>query len=258
MASSSLRTATSLGVMFVAVIGLLGSTAYAQTSGQDTHKWLDCFVDWIISGPYSAGPNFTAKVLFHNAPVSSVKVLLARKDAQPDERDWRVVAAGETDSHGIARFSAIPPGEYTVRIEEGLLTPAREEIEIDANSTAKPEIKFQWPGESVAARNLHGLLNASDTSDEKPLPLQYVLVQLLDLRTASLIATTNTDGEGHYEFPAFGDGLYVVRFNEDQYAASASHDMAVEVKSNAAGEIPTMKIVRKGCNPGLFRLDGKN
>jgi hypothetical protein len=244
--------------MFVAAIGFLGSTAHSQTDGQDTHTWLDCSVDWITSGGYSAGRNFTAKVLFHNAPVSSVRVLLARKDAQPDERAWKVVAAGETDSHGIARFSAIPPGEYTVRIEEGLLTPAREEIEIDANSTAKPEIKFQWPGESVAVRDLRGLLNASDTSDEKPLPLQYVLVQLLDLRTASLIASTNTDGEGHYEFPAFGDGLYAVRFNEEQYAASESHDMAVEVKSNATGEIPTMKIVRKGCDPGLFRLDGAN
>jgi hypothetical protein len=257
MTSSSLRT-VSLSVMFVAAIGFLGSTAHAQTDGRDTYKWLDCSIDWLISGPYFAGPNFTARVLFHNTPVSSVRVLLARKDAQPDERDWKVVAASETNSHGIARLSAIPPGEYAVRIEEGLLTPAREEIEIDANSTAKTEITFQWPGESVAVRNLRGLLNASDASDEKPLPLQYVLVQLLDLRSTSLIASTNTDGEGHYEFPPFGDGLYVVRFNEDQYAASESHDMAVEVKSNTAGEIPTMKLVRKGCNPGLFRLDGKN
>jgi hypothetical protein len=62
--------------------------------------------------------------------------------------------------------------------------------------------------------------------------------------------------EGHYEFPSFGDGLYVVRLSEEQYADSKHHDIAVEIKSDAAGEVPTMKIVRRGCDPGLFTLDG--
>jgi hypothetical protein len=168
--------------------------------------------------------------------VSSAKVVLARQGLQLGEREGKVVATIRTNARGIARFSAIPSGKYRIYLDEELLDPSSEELEIDAKSNAKTEIKFQWPGESVGARNLCGVLLASDESEETASPLSYVSVQLFDLRSASLIASTNTDNEGHYEFPTFRDGLYVVRLNEDQYADSEHHDMAVEIKSEAADE----------------------
>jgi hypothetical protein len=251
MPNARYRITATVKALLIAAIGLLGFAVHAQTDVQ--HKnWLECDVDWIYN-TYASGPNFTVKVLFHDAPVSSVKVVLARQGSRPDE----IVATSRTNTRGIARFSGISSGKYRISPDQELLSPIGEEIEIDAKSNAKTEIKFQWPVKSVVARDLRGVLLASDESEEAALPLPYVSVQLFDLRRGSLIARTNTDGEGHFEFPSFGDDLYVVRLNEDEYADSEHQDMAVEIKSNAAGEeIPTMKIVRSGCTPGLFRLDG--
>jgi hypothetical protein len=69
-------------------------------------------------------------------------VLLAREDHQPDEHDWPVVASGETDSCGTARFFPIPAGKYKARIDGELFTPASEEIEVDDNDATVTEINF--------------------------------------------------------------------------------------------------------------------
>jgi len=179
--------------------------------------------------------------------------LLAREDARPDERDWTIVATSETDSRGIGRFFAIPLGKYRIRVDGGLLAPGSEEIEVNANGDATAKINFEWPGSSLAARNLRGKLTASNKSKKAPVPLQNVLVQLLDLRTARLFASTHTNSGGYYEFPSHNPGLYVVRINEDQDDLSPhTDDMAVEVKTNAFEEnIPVMQLTVTDCGTKL-------
>jgi hypothetical protein len=261
MTMAILRTTAWVNTLLIlAVMGFWGSESHAQVNRQELEeqykRWLPCDVVWGVSAGYSAGPNFTAKVLFRYAPVSSAKVVLAREGVQRGDRDWIVVATSQTNALGIAQFSAIPSGKYRIYLDEELLSPGSEEIHIDAKSKVKTEVNFEWPGKFTAARNLRGVFLASDEWEETALPLPYVSVQLFDLRKASLIASTNTDREGRYEFPSFGDGLYVVRLNEDQYADAEHHDFAIDVKSDAVDEVPAMKIVRRGCDPGLFSLDG--
>jgi len=84
------------------------------------------------------------------------------------------------------------------------------------------------------------------------LPLQYALVELLDLRSSELLGRTYTNAAGYYEFPSVGVGLYVVRFHSDQEPRSDGYDKAVEVRPNAAEQkIPAMKLVDRGCDAGL-------
>jgi hypothetical protein len=254
MTSRPFRNGTLLGIALFAAAAGAGMEAHAQTRPQDEHRWLRCDVDWLFS-IHNTGPNFTVNVSFHNNPVSSVRILLARKDTQPDERAWAIVATSETDSRGIGRFFAIPPGKYEAWVEEELLTPASEEIDVTANNEDPDEINFEWPGSSLTARNLRGRLTLSNKSNKEPAPLQNVLVQVLDLRTAKLLASTHTNSEGYYELPSQDPGLYAVRINEDQDDLSShTDDMAVEIKTNAIEEnIPVIKLAVTDCGTELSR-----
>jgi hypothetical protein len=255
MASASLKTAASLSAILFAVAAGLGSKAHAQTNATDKHRWLeDCPADRIYS-THNTGSNFSVKVSFHKDPISSVRVLLAREGNQPDERDWPVVATSETDSRGTARFFAIPAGKYKARIDGELLTPASEEIEVDENDATATEINFQWPEKTQATRTLRGGVTVVHNPTKEAIPLQYVLIQLLDLRTARPLARTHSNGEGYFAFPPVGDGLYVVRFSEDQDdASSQTDDIAVEVRPNALEEdMPSVKLEETDCGTRVSR-----
>jgi hypothetical protein len=138
-------------------------------------------------------------------------------------------------------------------VDGALMAPGSEEIVVDAGGQATPEIQFEWPGKSVQARNLRGRIMLSREANQKPTPLQNVLVQLLDLRTAKLLAKTHTNGDGAYELGPSGAGLYVLRFNVDpDDLSSDGEEMAVEVKIGAVGEdIPALSIVKTKCSSGI-------
>jgi len=253
--SARISTVTLLALVQLALATGTCTEAHAQTQPQDKHRWLMCDVDWLFS-THNTGPNFTIKVSFQNSPLSSVRILLAREDiTQPDGRAWTIVATTETDSRGIGQFFAIPPGKYKAQVEEKLLSPGSEELEVTETSKGSDEINFEWPGSSLAARNLRGSLTVLRKSNKEPAPLQHVLVQLLDLRTAKLLASTHTDSDGYYEFPSQDPGLYAVRINEDQDDLSShTDDMAVEIKPNATGEnIPGMRLTITDCGKELSR-----
>jgi hypothetical protein len=75
------------------------------------------------------------------------------------------------------------------------------------------------------------------------------------LRTARLLASTHSNGEGYFAFPPVGDGLYVVRFNEDQDdVSSQSGNLAVEVRPDALEEdIPSVHLEETDCGTRISR-----
>jgi len=125
-----------------------------------------------------------------------------------------------------------------------------EEITIDAGDPAAPEIRFEWPEKSVQAHKLFGRVVLSRQANQKPMPLRNALVQLLDLRTARLLAQTRTSDDGTYEFAHSDPGRYVVRFNDDADDLTSDFEqMAVEVKDLAINDgIPILKIVKTKCS----------
>jgi len=247
MTSVRPRTGLVLSVLFVSAIG----AGMAQGKAVDVHRWLDCDISR-ISSDNNSGPNFTAKVTFHEDPVSSVRVLLAREDSELDESAWSTVATSETDHDGIARFFAIPSGKYRIRVGGALLTPS-EEITVDAEDPAAPEISFEWPEKYVQASKLFGRVVLSHQATQKPMPHRNVLVELLDLRTARLLAQTHTSDDGAYEFTPSDPGVYVLRFNEGPDDLNSDYEqMAVEIRDDAINSgLPVLKIAKTKCTSGI-------
>jgi hypothetical protein len=255
------RTRWALGVaLFAAFIGG-ASSASAQTGTEAAHQsrgWLECDVDWIVGDHDHRGPDFTVKVSFRSQQISGVKVSLTRETAPLDEPGRFVVATGDTDSDGDAHFFAIPLGMYKAHVDEGLLSP-NEEIEVETKDASSDEVLIEWPLDPIVTRSVRGWITSwqksSPQNRSQRLPLQHVLVQLLDLRTAKLLASTYTSPEGYYEFPASEDGLYVVRVSEDQDPSPYAYDRAVEVTSHAHREQMPGLDVDNVCGGGLSELN---
>src|SRR6202044_2659436 len=79
-------------------------------------------------------------------------------------------------------------------------------------------------------------------------------VQLIDLTSGSVIARTQTDDKGYYQFPPVGSGFYLVRFTEDSDAGSPNFNMALEVDDRASLEHPPA--FRATVAPDCFFTDG--
>src|SRR5260370_3448890 len=93
---------------------------------------------------------------------------------------------------------------------------------------------------------------SSAEQNYKPRPFVAAHVQLRDLTSGSVVALTQTDEKGYYEFPSVGPGLYLVRFNEDSDGGSPNFNMAVEVDDKASQEHPpALKAEKHDCGPGL-------
>lgn len=246
--------------LFLALFAASGlvPNAGAQANSADSQqweRWLDCDVNRISGDHDHRSSNFAVRVSFHDTPISGVKVSLASENTEA----WSagpIVATGETDSGGDAHFFAIPPGLYRAHVDEGLLASTAE-IEVEATNSSNDEIGIEWPSAPIVTRSLRGLLTSwqksSPQNRSERLPLQNVLVQLLDLRTAHLRATTHTGPDGYYEFPV-RDGLYAVRVSRGEDPSSYAYDVAIEVASSAGREHMPALEVDSGCGSGVLLL----
>ena len=249
--SDSCRTSAWI-LSAVLLAGVL--TAKAQAESGRVHKWRTCDVVHIISDTQHVAlaqdesPNFTVRILFHEQPISGVKVALANRE--PDQAGAYTVATGVTDSDGVAHFLAIPPGTYQAHVEGGLLAQS-EEIVIEPGNTRSNEVHLEWPPAAIATQAVRGQISswqrATPQSRSNLLPLAHVLVQLLDLRTAKLLASTHTSTAGYYEFSDVGEGLYVVRISEHPDPSINGYDKAVEVTRDAIRESLPSLVVDDGC-----------
>jgi len=240
---------------FGLLVAVLACGAYAQKQelSKPYRKWLECDVVWPFSVE-GVGPDFSMNVSFKEAPVAWARIALVRGDGE-------VVAIAETDSNGTAEFSAIVPGSYTPRAEDGLLFPDNEFIDVKASHRSGEEIKVFWPGMTVAVRALHGRLTTSKEVSDEGLPWRDGNVELLDLHTGRLIESTHTDGDGSYEFTTVQPGLYVFRATMPENKkgnTSESHDLAVELDPSAKeAAMPEMKVLQSECaGVQLYRKTG--
>jgi hypothetical protein len=236
VSDSGRSTAASMlsALLFAVAIGV--SNAGAQSDLGATHHGLTCDLGW-VSSHYRESPNFTVRVSFREQPISEVKVALTNRE--PDQAGGYAVATSITDSGGVAHFFAIPPATYQAHVEEGLLAQSAE-IVVEAGNTSSDEIRIEWPAAPIVTRSVRGWITSwkksapQNRSDRRP--LQHVQVQLLDLRSAKMLASKYTSPQGYYEFSGVGDGLYVLRVNEHPDPSINGYDKAVEVRSDATAE----------------------
>lgn len=242
-----------LGMLVVAVT-IDGRTAKAQTALVDRNRWMSCTVTWLVGDHYRQGPDFDIKVSFRDQPISDVKLVLTDKAVQPSAG---VVTAADTDLNGVAHFSAIRPGIYQAHIDEALLAPSPE-IEVEANRSSSEQVAIEWPWALSIARSVRGWLYSwqkdSPQNRSELRPFAHALVQLLELRSGKLLASTHTSIDGYYEFAVSSDGLYVVRVSEAQGLSGTAYDKAVEVARQASRDSLPRLEVDHVCGGGLVEL----
>jgi hypothetical protein len=234
-----------LGVVILA----LASCAHAQ----EPEQWLKCDVFW-TSSVATVGFDFSLQVSFHDSPITETRIVLKGDGGV-------VVATAKTDSHGAARFRAIPEGRYHADFEDGPLFPSSNlELRVEAGLTPVEKVKVDWPDSSTAVRNLRGRFSVSDELSNPEIPLRNASVELFDLRTARLIESADTDANGDYEFATREPGLYVLRLSlpEEGETGSDYHDLAIELDPSAKDDaIPGMKAVQSDCGGlQLYRRSG--
>ena len=165
--------------------------------------------------------------------------------------------SASTDARGIAEFSNVPSGTYTVHIDGARFWESQAQLTVDALKGTPTEIHLLWPQRAYIVRQVRGWLMDAYTGiwsgaepNYKPRPYVGAQVRLVDLTSGALVASTQTDNEGYYEFASVGPGLYLVRFSES--SNSPNFNMAVEVDETAAREHPPALTAQKhDCGPGL-------
>ena len=256
--SSSNRQKAAWSIVLLSAVALGASLAHGQVDAQDGDLWPNCTARWLIDEQHHVGSHFSVRVSFRGEAISGARVSLTSDDPLPNEPGRRVIATRRADAKGAAHFFGIAPGLYQAHVDEGLLAPV-EEIEVAAADNATDdEVGIEWPQTPIAAQTLQGWITSwqkdSPQNRSRLLPLKNVLIQLLDLRTGKLLASTHTSEDGYYDFPRYGDGLYVVRVNETRDPSTNSYDEAVEVAGDAPGEhMPGLELDRV-CGRGLVLL----
>jgi hypothetical protein len=246
MNKSKRHTAACWLSMLLFAVATADMAANAQTGS--------CTVTGLMGDHYHQSPNFKIKVSFRDHPVSGVKVVLTSETAQPSPE---VVATGDTDLDGTANFFAIRPGLYQAHIDQALLSPSQE-IEVQANDGNAEEVRIEWPWSPAVTRSVRGWITSwqkdSPQNRSRRRPFARAAVQLLDLRSGKLLASTHTTTAGYYEFAVSRDGLYVVRVSEAPDPSGTAYDKAVEVARQADQESMPRLEVDHVCGGGLVEL----
>jgi hypothetical protein len=261
---SMLPFAVTIAAVTIAAVTIGGVTVHAQSASVDRDRWMSCTVTGLIGYHYPQGPNFSIRVSFREQPVAGVKVVLTDETAQPNPG---VAAIAHTDPDGVARFFAIPPGLYQAHINQGLLSPSQEiEVhanqvqanEVPANHSSAKEVPIEWPWSPAVTRSVRGWITSwqkdSPQNRSERRPFARALVQLLDLRSGKLLASTHTNADGYYEFAVSSDGLYVLRVSEAQDPSRTAYDRAVEVAWQASRDSMSRLEVDHACGGGLVEL----
>ena len=182
-----------------------------------------------------------------------------------------MVATANTDQDGAAHFFAIRPGRYQAHIDQALLSPSPE-IEVHANEVlandvqanndsaeeVREKVRIEWPGSPAVTRSVRGWITSwqkdSPQNRSERRPFARVMVQLLDLRSGKLLASTHTNTDGYYEFAVSDDGLYVLRVSEALDPSGTAYDKAVEVAWQASRDSMPRLEVEHLCGGGLVEL----
>jgi len=243
----------SCAVRLTVTIAILASVSLAQIQDtKDGNKEFSrlCMVSWLFT-PYEVRSNFSVSLLFRQAPLPGIRVVLSPSEELADERGRRRVSVtAVTDSSGAAHFLAVPIGKYTAGAKNGLFFPSNE-VTVHSEGEFAAEISIEWPLEALAVQTLRGRLLSPSQGADAERPLRFATVELVDLRSSRVIETQHTVADGSYGFSTVDPGLYVVRVIPpavDKKKVPASGDLAIELDRSAEqSSIPEVKVLQSDC-----------
>jgi hypothetical protein len=241
----------STAIWFIAVSLIFCCCASAQENNLDPQytRSVNCLVSRSFTTE-TFGPDFSIKLVLHEHPISGVSVLLIRGGMMrnsPD--DGAILASAPTNSEGIARFFAVPPGKYTVSVEGGLLF-SEPEMRVESNGEIGRAFSIEWPDNALKVRTLRGKLLGTEKIPGPTVPLQETSVQLLDLRTGQLLQDTFTSVDGSYAFSSTAPGLYGVRVTPPPKPDVRQSSAIVAIELDPAAKersIPELRLRQAEC-----------
>jgi len=193
--------------------------------------------------------DFAIRVESHSEPVSQLKVVLVGGvgEAVPESKVRKIVRL--TGPDGVAIFTGIQPGKYSLRLNE-LASPGFAEVTVASQPQHTDKIVLHWPDIEYSLLNVSGRI----ISLQERMPLKGVQVLLLDLPSGHEVAQATTDMDGHHAIALPKDGVYGLRFKpiatSDRY-----QDFGIEVNSvSGKGEMPLMTLDNnKSCGLNVVR-----
>jgi len=230
------------------VICCLGLAPYSNIPAQQKplskrlaknfRNWLTCDVDVLVS-IRDVQPDFSVKVAFRGTPMSRVKLAL-RADDGSETSSPKAATVRLTDGSGIARFSAIPPGHYTLEVDEPL-SPNFVDVRVIADAGKTDEVSFEWPDAVSDVRSVSGTL----FSNVEGTPSKEARIELRDIRSLRVLEKTRTDSRGFYRIDSAAGGPYVLRITPR--GSRVYRQLGVEVKESAAEGLPAFVLKNTGC-----------
>ncbi|HPE77501.1 MAG TPA: carboxypeptidase-like regulatory domain-containing protein [Draconibacterium sp.] len=97
-----------------------------------------------------------------------------------------------------------------------------------------------------------GLINGRISDSESNAPVEFVNVDLYDLKDSTLVAGTLTDTEGRFTISMLGSGKYYVEISENNFEKKLIQQVIIDdnISRLNLGEITLNRIQRK--SPKLF------
>jgi hypothetical protein len=222
------------------------------------------------------GRSFTVRVLdYRERPFGNVELVLTKAGKE--------VGRFKTEEDGKVVISELAPGNY----ELGPVDPIRRSgqpneasLVVSKDPGAQREITLHWPaGRFIPTLVLAGWLRAGRLPDglnmlqrmehEERLrngtfsqgevtPIAKTEVALFRLPSRELVAKSQTDAFGYFDFPVLKQGTYYIRFKWDTY----DQTIFLDLDPNVASAVPKLDIVIANvviCDnaPGYYSLSGK-
>jgi 5-hydroxyisourate hydrolase-like protein (transthyretin family) len=208
---------------------------------------LRCAACSYVIKPTKVAQSFTAKVLdYRERPFGNVELVLTK-----DERE---VGRYKTSDDGTLLISELSPGNY----ELGPADPIRESggpssvsLVVSKARAAQRQVTLHWP------TGLERLRNGTFRQEEVT-PVADTQVELFRLPSRELVAKTQTDAFGYFDFPVLKEGMYYIRFKSGVYVEM----IFLDLDSSLATSVSKLDVVIGNviiCDnaPRYYSLSGK-
>jgi hypothetical protein len=188
--------------------------------------------------------NFTVKVSHDDQPLQGVSVWITRNAEGESNNVVSVVTAKD----GLAIVRVLPPGEYRLSADLLGISSGMQCFHVKVHSTRKAgkTLKYDWGDLSAATQQIAGKLIASRpgqggteiwnlTHRAEP-PIADAKLKLEDPFSRSAF-NPQSDANGHFEFGAVPQGIYVLHVGGGKTADGQDYDSAdLLIPASAKGQ----------------------
>jgi hypothetical protein len=116
-----------------------------------------------------------------------------------------------TDANGVAMFSHMQPGLFSVSVGRDAGIPDGVDLEVKLDGPLDVTVPLKWPSGVLRSRSLKGVLHSPDSLPGQSGP--RLSLDLIEAVSGGVVRSGQTDSAGEFNFPDTPPGLYFLRLN---------------------------------------------